>query len=646
MSDIDVHHLAAAYTLDALEPARARGVRGPLRVVRRVPCRRVRSSARRMITVAPIRWRRRPPPSLKDRVLADIAVTRQLSPCSHRWCRCRSAAPVGTCSCSRRPSLRSWPSSSGWWRSPDATTRRSATNSPRSSTNPMHGWWTSQNKGDHEGTFKVAWSPSTRRGGADRREPAAAPGGKAYELWLITPDQTMADVRPRPGRQRQGAPRRCTAPADPTGWAITHRAAGRHRRRHRRHHLPHPSADEDLKSARHIVRVVMRRRATRETVADERTPRRTRRVAGRELGPRPDRRRVVAAPRHLRLGGPGAADERLRQGRVAQRRDRHRGSASSPSGAVPGARRPGHAARRADHRGARHARSRSSATCCRSSPASRRGASCSASPAPGSDLAGLGARAVKDGEEWVVNGQKVWTSGGQIADMGMLIARTDPDVPKHQGITWFAFDMHQGERGRRAPAAGDDRPGAVQRGVPQRRPCRRRRDHRRHEQRLGRGQHDADVRARRPRRRWSRRGRARPTPARSPATCPSGSATSSGRRPAGRRRWRRCDGGRPAEAAHRDWPRQNGMIHDPSFRQDLMKLHTLHEVGRMLTLAGQGGEGGRPRHRRGAEHRQAVDERDHAHRAATSACASSGANGTLHAYDAGRSARPRTRPPV
>ncbi|HNJ96706.1 MAG TPA: acyl-CoA dehydrogenase family protein [Ilumatobacteraceae bacterium] len=65
-------------------------------------------------------------------------------------------------------------------------------------------------------------------------------------------------------------------------------------------------------------------------------------------------------------------------------------------------------------------------------------------PGAGSDLAGLGARAIKDGDEWIVNGQKVWTSGGHIADMGMLIARTNPDVPKHQGITWFACDMHQG----------------------------------------------------------------------------------------------------------------------------------------------------------------------------------------------------------
>ena len=62
-------------------------------------------------------------------------------------------------------------------------------------------------------------------------------------------------------------------------------------------------------------------------------------------------------------------------------------------------------------------------------------------PAGGSDLAALRTRAERDGDEWIINGQKIWTSGAQYSDYGIIVLRTDPTVPKHKGLSYFFLDM-------------------------------------------------------------------------------------------------------------------------------------------------------------------------------------------------------------
>ena len=115
-------------------------------------------------------------------------------------------------------------------------------------------------------------------------------------------------------------------------------------------------------------------------------------------------------------------------------------------------------------------------------------------PDSGSDLASLKTTAVLDGDEWVINGQKVWTTQGDDADYCFLLTRTDPDAPKHQGISYLLVPMRQPgvEVRRHHPARRHRR---VLRGVLQRRPVSRRQRRGRRQRRLEGRQLDAGVRA-------------------------------------------------------------------------------------------------------------------------------------------------------
>ena len=88
-------------------------------------------------------------------------------------------------------------------------------------------------------------------------------------------------------------------------------------------------------------------------------------------------------------------------------------------------------------------------------------------PGAGSDLAGLRTRAEPDGEGWIVNGQKLWTTWAQHADYGVIVLRTDPALPKHKGLTYFWLDM-------KSPGGDSAADPARQRGQPRQRDIPRR----------------------------------------------------------------------------------------------------------------------------------------------------------------------------
>ena len=180
-----------------------------------------------------------------------------------------------------------------------------------------------------------------------------------------------------------------------------------------------------------------------------------------------------------RRAGVGPLPARLRRARAQARPEPARRAAPARGRRAAG--RPGdvlHGARRRRRSSPTAPTSRSAASCARCSPARSGGASCSPSRAPAPTSPGSATRAVRDGDEWIVNGQKVWNTLAHLADCGMLVTRTDPDAAQAQGHDVLRA-RHALARRRGPPAAPDHRRGRVQRGVPHRRAGARRRPDRR-----------------------------------------------------------------------------------------------------------------------------------------------------------------------
>jgi alkylation response protein AidB-like acyl-CoA dehydrogenase len=212
-------------------------------------------------------------------------------------------------------------------------------------------------------------------------------------------------------------------------------------------------------------------------------------------------------------------------------------------------------------------------------------------PGAGSDLAGLTTKAVKDGDQWIVTGQKVWTSGGQTADLGMLLARTNSEVPKHQGITYFGLDMHQAGvdvrplremTGRamfnevfitEAVTTEDAMIGGLNNGWAVANTTLS-------NERAGLGAGGGSAAA----------GAASPGTIAGHLQRQAGEFVTGGGTGGGRRRGGGGEGGGPAGmfgmagTMLNELAKANGKIKDPVIRQDLMRLHTLNEIARYTSL--------------------------------------------------------------